>query len=181
MATLNEKDDYTKTHLQNVSKICLNIAKAMKLPQHDCNEVKNAGLLHDIGKIIIPSSILNKNGPLTDDEYRIIQTHPEIGFRILNSSSETRIIANIVLAHHEHWDGKGYPHKKRGKDIPLKSRIISIAEAYDAMTSERKYRKSKGRKEALEELIRCSGSQFDPEIVKVFKEHFEEITGELLQ
>ncbi len=181
IATLNEKDEYTKRHVKSVSKISFGIAKAMKLPQHDCNEVKNAGLLHDIGKIIIPSSILNKTGPLTDDEYRVIQTHSEIGFRILNSSSETRTIADIVLAHHEHWDGNGYPYQKSGKDIPLKARIICVADAYDAMTSERKYRKSKSSKEALEELIRCSGTQFDPDIVKVFKEKFEEITGELLQ
>ena len=132
-------------------------------------------MLHDIGKIIIPLRIINKDGKLTNDEYATMKSHSEIGFRILNSTQDMRNIALIVLNHHEKWDGSGYPRGISKGNIPFKSRIIAIADAFDAMTSERTYRKIITNKEALDEITRCSGMQFDPELVKVFGENFKTI------
>ena len=176
MKTLNEKDKYSEQHVRNVAIISKKLAEFMKLPISDVKEIHTAGLLHDIGKIIIPSTIWNKEGKLTDEEYAIMKTHPEIGFRILNSTAELRAISKVVLHHHERWDGKGYPHHLKGEEISLKSRIISLSDAYDAMTTERTYKKTLTKEEALNEVIRCSGTQFDPNIVTVFTDHFEDIT-----
>jgi diguanylate cyclase (GGDEF)-like protein/PAS domain S-box-containing protein/putative nucleotidyltransferase with HDIG domain len=179
LKTLYEKDPKSEVHSRSVSIISEGIAKALNLTMQDVSEVKTAALLHDIGKIIISSSILLKKGKLTIDEYAIMKTHSEIGFRILNSTQNMRSISNIVLNHHERWDGKGYPRGIKGEDIPLKSRIITVADAYDAMTSERQYRKTLTKKEALNELNRCKGSQFDEHIVDVFIKHFDQITSNI--
>ncbi len=178
LSTLYEKDKSSEVHSRSVSNISEKLAIAYGMDRQDVAEVKTAGLLHDIGKIIIPLSIINKDGKLTNSEYNIIKSHSEIGFRILNSTQDMRSISNIVLNHHERWDGKGYPRGVKKEVIPLKSRIISIADAFDAMTSERTYRDIITKEEALEELILNSGTQFDPKLVKVFKKHFEEITNE---
>ena len=179
MQTLNEKDNYSEQHVRNVAILSKRLAEFMKLPISDIKEIHTAGLLHDIGKIIIPSTILNKEGKLTNEEYTIMKSHPEIGFRILNSTAELRGISKIVLHHHERWDGKGYPHHLKGEEISLKSRIITISDAYDAMTTERSYKRTLTKEEALTEVIRCSGTQFDPDIVTVFIDNFEEITKEI--
>lgn len=179
MQTLNEKDKYSERHVRNVAILSKRLAECMKLPISDVKEIHTSGLLHDIGKIIIPSTILNKEGKLTNEEYAIMKTHPEIGFRILNSSAELRDISKIVLHHHERWDGKGYPHKLTGEEISLKARIITLSDAYDAMTTERSYKKTMTKEEALQEILRCNGTQFDPNIVAVFADHFEEITKEI--
>ncbi len=177
MSTLSEKDPYVEKHVEQVSKISEEIAKEMKLSQTEINAVKAAGLLHDIGKIIIPTEILVKPDKLTNDEYEIVKTHSQIGYRILNSSSNTKSIAEIVLYHHERWDGLGYPKGLSKTEIPLLSRIINVADAFDAMTSYRSYSKTKTKKEALEELILCRGTQFDPEIIDVFVKNFIKITS----
>jgi diguanylate cyclase (GGDEF)-like protein/putative nucleotidyltransferase with HDIG domain len=179
LQTLYEKDTRSEEHSRKVSMISERLAYALDLTMQDVSEVKTAGLLHDIGKIIISSEILLKEGKLTNDEYEIMKTHSEIGFRILNSTQNMRSISNIVLNHHERWDGKGYPRGIKGKDIPLKSRIITVADAYDAMTSKRYYRKTLNKKEALKELIKYKGTQFDETIVDVFETHFDEITSDL--
>jgi putative nucleotidyltransferase with HDIG domain len=135
------------------------------------NLLRTAGLLHDIGKIAIDYAIIDKAGALTDEEYLEVKKHPEIGYRILKSSIEYEDIAKTVLYHHERIDGSGYPKGIREDEIPLESKIISIADAYDAMVSLRPYKKRKiTKEEAIEELIRCSDTQFDGEIVKVFIE-----------
>jgi putative nucleotidyltransferase with HDIG domain len=141
----------------------------------EVNEVKTAGLLHDIGKIIIPIEIITKEGKLTAEEYDLIKGHPEIGFRILNSTHDMRNIANIVLNHHERWDGLGYPRGIKTDEIPLQSRIIAIADAFDAMTSKRSYREVCTNREALDEIIRCSGTQFDPKLSQIFTDNFNTI------
>lgn len=174
--TLYEKDKNSEIHSRTVSILCENIAKACGMNRQDIAEAKTAGLLHDIGKIIISLSIINKEGKLTTTEYNSIKTHSEIGFRILNSTSDMRGVSNIVLSHHERWDGNGYPRGIKEDEIPLKSRIIAIADAYDAMTSERTYRSIVTKEEALEEIVANSGTQFDPELVKIFDKHFEKIT-----
>jgi diguanylate cyclase (GGDEF)-like protein/PAS domain S-box-containing protein/putative nucleotidyltransferase with HDIG domain len=173
--TLYEKDPKSETHSRTVSILSEEIAKAAGLSIQDVSEVKTAGLLHDIGKIIISSSIINKTGLLTSDEYTTMKNHSEIGFRILNSTQDMRSISNIVLNHHERWDGKGYPRGIKKEEIPYKSRIISIADAFDAMTSLRNYRASISKEEALQEIIDHAGTQFDPELVKIFETNFDKI------
>ncbi len=177
LQTLYEKSENAEIHSRRVSKISQKLAKYYGLKMEDVTEAKMAGLLHDIGKIVIPLGILNKDGKLTTEEYQIIKTHPEIGFRILNSTSNMREIAKIVLSHHERWDGGGYPQGLKKNEIPLQARIIAIADAFDAMTSERTYRKVVSYEAALQEIINNAGTQFDPELVKVFEQHFTKITA----
>jgi HD-GYP domain-containing protein (c-di-GMP phosphodiesterase class II) len=127
-----------------------------------------AGLIHDIGKIGVSESILNKPGSLSIEERSDIERHPETGWRILSSTDELSDLAEYILNHHEKWDGSGYPNRLKGEAIQLEARIIAVADAYDAMTSERSYRKAMSKKEAIKELARCSGTQFDPRIIDVF-------------
>lgn len=173
--TLYEKDKNSEIHSRTVSLISEKLAKAYGLSRQDTAEVKTAGLLHDIGKIIIPTSIINKDGKLTNEEYATMKNHSEIGFRILNSTSDMRSISNIVLCHHERWDGLGYPRGIKGEDIPLKARMISIADAFDAMTSERTYKDKISNEDALKEIMKYSGIQFDPNLCKVLEEHYNNI------
>ena len=175
LSTLYEKDENSEIHSRRVSRLSERLAKAYGLNRIDVMKVKTAGLLHDIGKIIIPVTILKKVGPLTKEEYDYMKTHSEIGFRILNSTAEMREISDIVLNHHERWDGKGYPRGIQANKIPLESRIIAIADAYDAMTSERTYREIMSKEETLKEILDNAGTQFDPELVKVFEQNFKEI------
>lgn len=142
----------------------------MNLDKDNVNQLRTAGLMHDIGKIGIEDKILNKDGKLNNHEWLEIKRHPEIGYRILSSANEFSKLADCVLEHHERWDGKGYPKGIDGLSISLQARIIAIADAYDAMTSERAYRKALSIEEAIAELRKYSGTQFDPEIVKVFIE-----------
>lgn len=127
-------------------------------------------MLHDIGKIAIEEKTLNKREKLTEDEWEEIKSHPGIGYRILSTVNDMSEIAEYVLCHHEKWDGSGYPKGLKGKEIPLQARIIAIADAYDAMTSERSYRSALPEAVALQELQLKAGIQFDPDITKVFLE-----------
>ena len=179
LKTLYEKDQLSEVHSRSVSTLSERIAKYAGLSSQDVAEVKTAGLLHDIGKIIISSAIINKKGLLTKDEYTVIKSHPEIGFRILNSTQNMRGISDIVLNHHERWDGGGYPQGIKGNEIPLKSRIISITDAFDAMTSIRTYRSSFTKEEALQEIISNAGTQFDPLLVDLLIENFYDIIDNL--
>lgn len=169
--TLYEKDPSSEEHSRRVSKYAVIIAELMNLSADDKSKIKAAGLVHDIGKIVISTRVLLKLGSLTHEEYENIKHHPEIGFRILNSISGLREISNIILSHHERWDGSGYPQKLIGNKIPLFARIIAIADSFDAMTSERLYKNVLNNEEALEELKRCSGTQFDPEIIELISQN----------
>jgi len=144
------------------------MGKALSLSEGEIEELKTVGLLHDIGKIAIEESILNKPAKLNYDEWEEIKRHPEIGYRILSTVNDLSEIAEYVLAHHERWDGKGYPKGLKGKEIPFVSRIITIADAFDAMTSERSYRTALSVEVVIEELQKNAGIQFDPELVSVF-------------
>lgn len=168
--TLHEKNPREEAHSKRVSLLCQTLGKAMGLSESEISRLKVAGLLHDIGKIAIEERILNKPGKLTDKEWEQIKLHPDIGYRILNSSYEMADLADCILAHHERWDGKGYPKGLKGEEIPLISRIISLADSYDAMISRRSYRAALSYEEALLEIERNSGTQFDPQITKVFIE-----------
>ncbi len=165
MKTLYAKTPREQRHSQRVSQLCRDIGSAMGVEIH---ELATAGMLHDIGKIAINESILNKVSPLTASEWLEIKRHPEAGYSILSSATDYGPLAESVLAHHERWDGTGYPHGLIGEAIPLASRIIALADAYDAMTSDRPYRSGMRHEDAMAEIRRCSGSQFDPIISDVF-------------
>lgn len=157
-------------HAENVADHAGNIAEKMGLDPSLQALVKKAALVHDIGKITVPSKILNKDSSLTQKELELIRRHPESGYQILRSVDEYASVAMIVLSHHEWVDGSGYPEKLKGEDIPLASRIIAVADSFDAMTCGRAYTDCKTTEEAIQELRACSGSQFDPEVVAVFIE-----------
>jgi putative nucleotidyltransferase with HDIG domain len=135
-------------------------------------EIELAGLLHDIGKIAIDENILNKNGILTESEYNQIKKHTECGYQIMKSVDAYSKLADYILSHHERWDGMGYPRGLVGESIPLIARIINIADAYEAMTADRPYRNGMSHNDAIIEMERCAGTQFDPYIVDTFKNHF---------
>lgn len=175
MNTLHEKDVYSEEHSKSVSYISENIARVLLLPGCQIKEVSHAGLLHDIGKIIVPLDILTKEGSLTDEEMNKMKEHPAIGFRLLSSVKNLNSIPEMIYSHHERWDGMGYPNQVKGFDIPLGARIISVADSFNAMTTDRSYRTKFTNEEALTELIRCKGSQFDPIIVDAFAANFETI------
>lgn len=166
-------DKYTQGHSLRVAEISQKIAEELGLPQKDVLNAYWTGLVHDIGKVAISTNILNKEGRLTDEEYSIIKKHPIYGFEFLSTSDSLKDIAKFVLYHHERWDGKGYPEGLKGEDIPLISRIIAIADSWDAMTSKRAYREALSYEEALQEIVNNSGKQFDPNIVEVFLEIIE--------
>lgn len=168
--TLHEKNKREEQHSIRVSELCKKTAIELDCSNDEVEELKTVGLLHDIGKIVISENILNKPDRLLDNEWEEIRRHPEIGYRLLSTIKEMSEMAEYVLAHHERWDGKGYPKSLKGNEIPLQARIISIADSYDAMISERSYRKALPEEVAVAELIKNAGSQFDPEIVRVFVE-----------
>ena len=172
--TLHEKNPREEQHSQRVSEICQNIGKAMGFSETKIRKLKVVGLLHDIGKIAIEERILNKPGNLTERERDEIKRHPDIGYRILSSSYEMLELADCVLAHHERWDGTGYPKGLKGETIPQVARIIALADSYDAMTSERSYRNALSEEKALAEIRNNAGTQFDPVIARIF---IEEVLG----
>ncbi len=164
------KNEREQRHSDQVSQLCGEIGRAMHMGPAQLEELETAGLLHDIGKIAIEERILNKNGELDHIEMAKVRRHSEIGYHILSSVSELAQVAHYVLAHQERWDGLGYPKQLRGEDIPLQSRIIALADAYDAMTGASPFRDAISPKEAALEIIKNAGTQFDPEIVRVFIE-----------
>jgi diguanylate cyclase (GGDEF)-like protein/PAS domain S-box-containing protein len=170
ISTLHEKNPREEQHSKRVGEICQFIGKSIGLSEHEIRRLRVAGHLHDIGKIAIEESILNKPGKLTEQEREEIKHHPEIGYRILNASCEMSDLANGILLHHERWDGAGYPKGLIGEAIPIVSRIIGIADSYDAMTSERTYRNALSEETVLAEIRNNAGLQFDPEIARVFIE-----------
>lgn len=166
--TLYEANEGEKDHSESVSKISRKIGEALQLDQELLRELEMAALLHDIGKIAVSSDILEKPDKLTPLEFEMVKRHAEVGYHILKSVDKYSSLSDYVLAHHEQWDGSGYPRGLKGKESPLISRIIAVAEAYDTMTTQQPYKPARSKGEAMDELIRCSGTQFDPKIVKVF-------------
>jgi diguanylate cyclase (GGDEF)-like protein len=164
---VDARDAYTGSHSERVSEIAARIARRLGLDEQQVELTRLAARLHDLGKLAIPEEILRKPSALNESERLVLQRHPQIGHRMLESLG-VEPIAEWVLAHHERWDGDGYPNRLRGDEIPLGARIIFVADAFDAMTSERVYRKPLTSHEALEELERCAGTQFDPTIVDAF-------------
>jgi response regulator RpfG family c-di-GMP phosphodiesterase len=165
---LEAKDFYTRGHSQRVTMYSVAIGKSMHLPEERVELLRQAAVLHDLGKIGVREEILNKPGRLSDDEFKEITLHPEVAIRILEPIPFFRSLLPAILHHHERFDGKGYPTGLSGTDIPLESRIMAVADTFDAMTSTRAYRNALSLETANAEILRCSGVQFDPEIVPVF-------------
>ena len=175
--SLFAKSDRESRHSKRVSALCEFIATKMNMSATEISRMRIAGLMHDIGKIGISEVVLNNQGKLTTEQWKEIKRHPEIGYRILAASSDFVDIATAILEHHEKWDGKGYPRGIAGESISLQARIITIADAYDAMTSERTYKQPMTIHDAIEEIRNCSGKHFDPQIASVFIDHYQEFTS----
>lgn len=166
--TVEAKDTYTRGHSDRVSEYSVLIGQKLGLPEDDIKRLRIGGLFHDVGKIGVPDSILQKNGKLDDDEYSQIKNHPTIGVHILSTASIFQDILPIVKHHHERYDGKGYPSMLKGKEIPYLARIAAVADAFDAMTSKRVYRDSLPIDVVISEIEKNRGTQFDPEIADAF-------------
>lgn len=166
--TMEAKDGYLCGHSLNVSFYAKHICRQLGLTDYDCKNIALAGIFHDIGKIGVTETLLNKPGKLSDGEWEEIKKHPVIGADIVAKIDELKEASDIIRYHHLHFDGKGYPGGLKGDEIPIGARIISVADSYDAMTSERPYRQAMSAEEACRELQRCSGTQFDPWVVRAF-------------
>ena len=170
---VDARDAYTGSHSYMVGELAARVARRMGLDSEAIELTRLAGSLHDLGKLAIPEEILRKPGPLNEAERLVLERHPQIGFRMLDSLG-VEPVASWVLHHHERWDGAGYPERKVGAEIPLGSRILFVADAYDAMTTDRVYRSKLSHERAMAELERCAGTQFDPDVVAAFKAEFDE-------
>jgi HD-GYP domain-containing protein (c-di-GMP phosphodiesterase class II) len=170
LQALYEKSNETMEHAFRIKDSAIKLGKSIKLHSNQLGELSLLASLHDIGKVAISETILLKEGKLTEKEWAVIKRHPEIGFNIAQSSPQIIHIAKFILACHENWDGSGYPQGLAGESIPIVSRIIFIADAHDVMTSERIYKKAMSETEAIEELKRCAGTQFDPVLINNFIE-----------
>ncbi len=168
LRALNEKTEGEWEHANRVSQLCAQTGTALGLGTKDIEDLRTLGLLHDIGKIALDTKMLDKPGRLSDAERRELRRHVETGYRILSSLNEFAPLANCVLAHHERWDGLGYPQGLKGEDIPLYARILTVADAYDVLTTDRPYRRALTKDAALEEIKKNAGTQFDPNIARVF-------------
>ncbi len=167
-ASIDAKDTYTSGHSFRVAHLVQQLSKAIGLNEHTVGRMHIAGLVHDIGKIGVPEAVLTKPGKLTEEEFVWIRRHPEIGHRILKDIPQLADILPGVLYHHERFDGRGYPEGITGDDIPLVARLISLADAFDAMSSTRTYRATLSRGDVIQEILDCAGTQFDPELAPVF-------------
>jgi len=180
-ATVDAKDHYTYGHSKKVSDYAVALAEALGLSKDAIDTIRAAGLLHDVGKIAVPDSTLNKKGALNDEEWELIRAHPKLGIEILRHIIDLVNCIPVILHHHERYDGSGYPTSLKGDNIPLESRILAIADAFDAITSPRPYRKQLSIQEALNELKRCAGTQFDPKLVDVFCKLIESTPSKRLE
>jgi len=174
---LEAKDRYTSGHSQRVTEISVAIVKELGMPQGSIDEIRLAGLIHDIGKIGVRESVLNKPAKLTDDEFKHIKSHCDVGEHILTPIVEDEEILKMVRHHHERYDGTGYPDRLKGEQIPLGARILAVADTFDAMTSERPYREAMSDETACAEIERCKGTQFDPEVADAFLRNRKSISS----
>jgi putative nucleotidyltransferase with HDIG domain len=167
-ATVDAKDPYTAGHSQRVQRIAVALGEELGLERERLDVLRFAGLFHDIGKIGVPDAILTKPGRLTELEFEIVKRHPEDGARIVGRLHSLHAAVPAVLHHHERWDGQGYPHGLRGEEIPLEAAIVGLADALDAMTTDRPYSSARTLEDAKDEIVRCRGTQFAPAVVDGF-------------
>ncbi len=177
---VDAKDQFTQGHSQKVSAYAVLIAEAIGMEGAQVEEIRLGAMLHDVGKVGIAESILNKSGPLNPDEWDTMKRHVEYGAKLLEPLRGTEHIRKMVAHHHEFFDGSGYPNQLAGSQIPLGARIIAIADAYDTITSERTYKKASTPEEAFNELDRCGNAQFDPELVRVFVSRLREMPNPII-
>ncbi|HVJ64586.1 MAG TPA: HD domain-containing phosphohydrolase [Bdellovibrionota bacterium] len=168
MGQILQKDPYTYEHCLRVGELSMRLADRLGLPQREVEEVYVSGILHDIGKVHTPDSILKKPGPLTAEEFAVIRIHPVDSEKMVLELSEFSYLSEAIRGHHERYDGKGYPDKKLSEEIHPYSRIILVCDTFDAMTSTRIYRRQINLENTYEEILRCSGSQFDPSMAEEF-------------
>jgi len=162
------RDSDTEGHCRRVVDYSLMMGRYLKLSDEDLLRLCHGALLHDIGKIGVPDAILHKPGPLTEDEWRVMRTHPQLGALMVADVRQLEMAREVILAHHERFDGKGYPNGLMGAEMPLAARVFTIADAFDAMISDRPYRAAMSLEDARAEVVRCSGTQFDPKAVEAF-------------
>jgi putative nucleotidyltransferase with HDIG domain len=167
-AIAESKDFYTDKHMKDIAEYSVDIARKLGLPDADVENVRMAALLHDLGKVTVPDDILKKPGRLSEEEMEVIRKHPAHGAKMIESIEPLKNAREIIRHHHEYYDGSGYPDGLKGKDIPLGARIIAVADAFDAMTTNRPYRKSLPMDKVVQEMTDFSGIQFDPDIVEIF-------------
>lgn len=174
LAALAERDYITEGHARRLEKMCRAVGEKIELSSHQLSDLALLAQVHDLGKVGIPDTILFKPEPLNEEEWEIMRGHPEKGFRIASSSPDLAGVSELILKHHERWDGRGYPLGLKESEIPVECRILAIVDAFDAMTNGRPYNKIKNREEAIEEIKACAGSQFDPKLVPTFIEVLKE-------
>ena len=178
---IDGKDSYTKNHSQRVSSYAVALAEGLEMNHAEIEEIRLAGLLHDIGKVGIPENILNKNGPLDPEEWDLMKEHVNYGATILEKVRGLDRIRAMVRHHHEFFDGSGYPDALVGENIPLGARIIAIADAYDTITSHRTYKRARNAHEALAEIERCGAAQFEARLVSVFIETMRSLPNQTIE
>ena len=171
---IEARDPYTRGHSSRVTALAEVVARQLGWSEEKLSSLRIGGPLHDIGKLGVSDEVLRKEGRLDDGELAQIREHPKIGARMLLRMAALREAIPYVLYHHERWDGHGYPSGMAGEEIPIEARVLAVADAFDAMTSDRPYRRALSRTEALAEVERCAGTQFDPEIARLFLELFAE-------
>lgn len=171
---IEARDPYTRGHSARVTALAEAVARRLGWSEERLEFLRLGGPLHDIGKLAVSDEVLRKEGRLDDHELAEIREHPKIGAKLLLRVAALREAIPYVLYHHERWDGTGYPSGKAGEEIPVEARVLAVADAFDAMTSDRPYRRALTREQALAEVERCSGTQFDPRIAQVFLELFAE-------
>jgi HD-GYP domain-containing protein (c-di-GMP phosphodiesterase class II) len=169
LKTLAVKTSETEDHVLRMRELALELGRILGLPESTLDDLAVLTLIHDIGMVGIPDSILTKvDAPLSADEQEALKKHPEIGYRVAQASIELAHVADGILSHHENWDGTGYPQGLKGEEIPLIARIVAIVDAYDSMTAGRSYKAAKSKKQAIHEIRRLAGTRFDPDLAEAF-------------